>query len=154
MSTGDIVPRMAARAPRRSFATPFVVTLAAVPACYTGAAAPPPQRPQAPMQTVTNPPRPLPQSSPAVTPGQRWTVSRQPDGTCTASIAVACPPGVMCNPPRPQPYECPQNVSLDAPIAVVAGADSTCHVEYPDVKCKPGIVCNPPRPQPVACPTR
>ena len=59
---------MAARTPRRTFATPFVVTLAAVPACYVQ---PAPQQPQPqpvaqpePQPTdshpvvVVNPPRP------------------------------------------------------------------------------------------------
>lgn len=165
---------MAARTPRRSFATPFVVTLAAAPACYVQSA--PPKAPQpAPTQTaqpdpapapgpgpvVVNPPRPQPTpttepaSPPPVAPmSQKWSVYRAKDG-CMAAVQVTCPPGTMCNPPPPFKYECPSNVSLDKPVTVKSSPDGqSCYVEYPPVKCPPNVACNPPRPTPVTCPTR
>ena len=151
---------MAARTPRRSFATPFVVTLAAAPACYVQ---PQPQQPQQPQPAqpqpqpgqpdrppVVNPP--LPQTQPT-TPNQRWSVYKAPDGSCMASIKVECKPGVMCNPPPPAKYACPENVSLDKPVTVASSADGmACFVEYAAMACPPNVACNPPRPTPVTCP--
>lgn len=154
---------MAARTPRRSFATPFVITLAAAPACYVSST-PPPQQPQPaqpqpqpqtvqpnrPMPTV-NPP--MPQPEPAAPPNAKWTVYKQPDGACMASIMVECKPNVMCNPPPPSKYACPANVSLDKPITIASSADgSACFVEYAAMACPPNVACNPPRPTPVSCP--
>lgn len=155
---------MAARTPRRSFATPFVVTLAAAPACYVQST--PPQQPQQvqpaqsqpqpgqpdrPPVTVVNPP--MPQAPAATTPNQKWSVYKQPDGVCMASIKVTCKPGTMCNPPPPQKYDCPANVSLDKPVTVASSADGmACFVEYPAAACPPNVACNPPRPTPVTCP--
>ena len=114
---------MAARTPRRSFATPFVVTLAAAPAaCYVQsgppASSPPPVQATQPEQgpppaVVSNPPRP---TSPADTaqpaqPAQiavtTWTIFKSADG-CSAAVKTECPKGVMCNPPRPRQFPCPQ----------------------------------------------
>lgn len=160
---------MAARTPRRSFATPFVVTLAAAPACYVqsspqpqgpGPQQPPPSQtapadpqPQGPGPVVINPP--MPQSPPLAAPAnQKWTVYKANDG-CMAAVKVDCPPKAICNPPPPFKYECPQNVSLDKAITVASNADgSACFVEYEPVTCPPNVACNPPRPTPVACPKR
>jgi hypothetical protein len=173
---------MAARTPRRSFATPFVITLAAAPACYvqstpaptgptttTTTSAPPPTTTTTPDQpptqgppttgpgpVVTNPP--MPQTQPPATqtvPGNtKWTVYKTADG-CMAAYKVECQPKATCNPPPPFKYECPQNVSLDTSITVASNADgSACFVDYGPTKCPPNTACNPPRPQPVACPKR
>lgn len=154
---------MAARTPRRSFATPFVITLAAAPACYVQSTPPqqpqpvqsqpsqPAQPPDRPPVTVVNPP--TPQTESATPPNQRWTVFKQPDGVCMATIKVQCKPGTMCNPPPPSKYACPNNVSLDKPVTVASSADgSACFVEYAAMACPPNVACNPPRPTPVACP--
>ena len=168
---------MAARTPRRSFATPFVITLAAAPACYvqstppqtgptttTTSSAPPtntqtPDQPptqgaptQGPGPTVINPP--MPQSQPAAPPNTKWTVYKAADG-CMAAFKVECQPKATCNPPPPFKYECPQNVSLEKSITVASNADgSACFVDYGPVSCPPNTACNPPRPTPVACPRR
>ena len=170
---------MAARTPRRSFATPFVITLAAAPACYvqstpgpsgptttTTTSAPPtttnptPDQPQTqgppttgPGPVVVNPP--MPQSQPAAPPNTKWTVFKQADGACMAAFKVECQPKATCNPPPPFKYECPQNVSLEKAITVASNADgSACFVDYGPVSCPPNTACNPPRPTPVACPKK
>jgi hypothetical protein len=160
---------MAARTPRRSFAAPFVVTLAATaPACYVssspqGSAQPTPTT-QTQTQTQTQPEQPEPApgpggpvvmnppmpQAPAPAAGTKWTVYRAKDG-CKAAYVVDCPAGAMCNPPPPSDYECPQNVSLDKPVTV-ASDGTGCFVQYEMPKCPPGVACNPPRPQPVTCP--
>ena len=171
---------MAARTPRRSFATPFVVTLAAVPACYVQSgpsqpqpppqtaqpAEPPPSTNQPPPPVVVNPPRPAepPPTQPSTpapptpppTQGsqeQKWTVYKAKDG-CMAAIKVECQPKATCNPPPPFKYTCPENVSLEKPVTVATYDGNSCFVEFEMPKCPPGVACNPPRPQPVTCPKR
>jgi hypothetical protein len=169
-------PRMAARTPRRSFATPFVVTLAAAPACYVQSAPPPaepvPQQQAAPATVVANPPRPQP--TPAVTnpprpveppattvvtnpprptgpaAGTTWHVFKTKDG-CEAALDVSCPKGATCNPPPPQKYDC-EGLSIGKPITIVSEGEGICHVQPEPVHCPPGAMCNPPRPRRVACP--
>jgi hypothetical protein len=167
---------MAARTPRRSFATPFVITLAAVPACYVQPSAPPPQPQAEPAQppdshpvVVTNPPRPQPE--PATPPPQdppnpsvihnpprpqpaqprSWHVYKTTTG-CEAIVNVQCPEGIACNPPPPQKYDCPGGIMTDKPLTVVTTADGSCVVEREPPKCPPHAMCNPPRPQSVTCP--
>lgn len=164
---------MAARTPRRSFATPFVITLAAAPACYVQSS-PPPAQPQpapAPSTQPAPPAQPTPSPAPAqqpappvvinppmpqaqtVSPNTKWTVYKQADGACMAAVKVECKPQATCNPPPPFKYECPQGATL--PATVASNADGTaCAIEYPMPKCPPNTACNPPRPTPVACPTR
>ena len=142
---------MAARTPRRSFAAPFVVTLAAVPACYVQSSAPPPQ-PQPVAQpadphpvVVTNPPRPQPAASTS------WHVYKTQDG-CEAIVNVECPAGASCNPPPPSKVECPTGIAMDKPMTVVTQGDGTCIVAREPPACPPHAMCNPPRPQTVTCP--
>src|SRR5690242_8528117 len=131
---------MSARVPRRSFATPFVLTLAAVPACHSSSPQPappvqparndppaiveadPPPPTQAPDEqpppqpVIVNPPPP----SSAPPEQASWTVFRGKDG-CMAAIKVACPTGEAgkpmrtCNPPPPFKYACPTGVTIDKP---------------------------------------
>jgi hypothetical protein len=116
---------MSARSPRKVFANPFVITLAAIPACFTESTSPPPQQPQQPVTTapaqpapggevvVANPPRPTPggeaQPAPAgPAPGapqtytfdQRWTVMKSSNG-CTAMQRVDCPKPTKAGGPVP-----------------------------------------------------
>jgi len=177
---------MAARTPRRSFATPFVVTLAAAPACYVQTTPPPsqpqpqptdpqqphtnppqdptrppivvnPPRPQNPdTQPQTPPPQPPPQTPTQTTPTQtsvaKWTIFKTSDG-CQAAVKTECPKGVMCNPPPPIKYACPDNTSL--PLTIVSSdGGQTCAVEVLPVKCPEGAICNPPRPRQYPCPKR
>jgi hypothetical protein len=151
-------PRMAARTPRRSFATPFVVTLAAAPACYVQPASPPPAAPatvvanpprpqeQPVEQVVANPPRPAPPAA-----GMTWHVVQTADG-CEASVDTHCPTGMMCNPPPPQKYACPAGIVMSRPITIVSEGQGICHVQPEPVSCPAGAVCNPPRPAAVTCP--
>lgn len=161
---------MAARSPRKIFASSFVVTIAA---CYTETATPPPQPPQQPPVTqhphsrpdnpdvVANPPRPSPAQTYAF--DQRWTISKSGD-TCTAMARVDCPkpnkagdPVPTCNPPPPMKVACPgAEAGWDgkSPLAVVQYANQAeCMVEPAPVKCPPNVACNPPPPRKVACPT-
>ncbi len=160
---------MAARSPRKIFASPFVVTLAA--AC--GPAAPPPQQPvpsqptpaeptPAPTPTVViaNPPHPAPASETLpVSYDQRWTVMKS-GADCHAMPKVDCPkpaqpggPMPTCNPPPPIKYACPEGWDGTSPMKIVQYANSTeCLVEAEPIKCPPNASCNPPAPRRVACP--
>lgn len=88
---------MAARAPRRSFAAPFVLTLAAVPACTVSSgppSGPPPQQPatQQPVaQTPTQPPPTQPQPT--------W--NPPPPSQPEPQAPPQPEPPVVANPPRP-----------------------------------------------------
>src|SRR5687768_13564858 len=150
---------MAARTPRRSFATPFVVTLAAAPACYVQSGPPPqgpppqpqptqtaqPQPEQARPPVIVSPPMPTqpttePSTPPAPPPtqqnqSQKWTVYKaQTGGGCMAAFKVECQPKATCNPPPPFKYECPPNVSLEKPITVATYDGTSCFVEFEDRK--------------------
>ena len=171
---------MAARSPRKTFASPFVVTLAAIPACFTGSS-PPPQQPQPQVQpqpvepaptpavVVTNPPPPSPGGAPAQPVDQkpqtydfdqRWTVSKTPNG-CQAMARVECPkpkhpgdPVPTCNPPPPMKIACPDGWDGATTLTVVQYANqANCVIEPAPVKCPKNATCNPPPPRKVSCPT-
>lgn len=149
---------MAARFPRRRFATPFVVTLAgttALAACFVEpaprAARPQPQpRPTAgatptepappPPQVVSNPPRPTPAPTP---PPQVITNPPRP--------TTAPPPAVIANPPPPQP------VAKATRRWSIRKAGETCEA-FSNDGCptapngQPVPTCNPPPPIAYACP--
>ncbi len=149
---------MSARAPRRSFARPFVVTVAAaLPAagCYVDS------RPAAQRPVVTetsNPPRPQQPSEPQqpaqptqkAEPGRQWTVAKQ-SGTCTAMDIVKCPQGAMCNPPPPAAYACPPELTDGGRATLTQTADGSCDMTVA-MSCPPNVMCNPPPPTKVACP--
>lgn len=120
---------MAARSPRRIFANPFVITLAAAPACFASSNPPPPQQAQAQPLPVMygdhddtgpdhiNPPPPVeqeipttnppaPQQQPAPPPArprpsapQRWIVTKS-GAACFAREKFECPK-VSGNDPMP-----------------------------------------------------
>ena len=153
---------MAARSVRRSFASPFVVTLAAAlpTACYVQPG--PPVRSSggggggSPQVTTdenapnhTNPPRPT---------GETVPNQQTPDHSTTNAGAEQAPAGggktvVIANPPRPAP----------APVAkqdrrwTVTKASGTCSA-YSNSTCpeppagQPRPSCNPPPPMKYACP--
>jgi hypothetical protein len=133
---------MAARSPRRSFATPFVVTLAgsaALAACFVEpaprATQPQPnttptqvEPPQPAPHVVANPPMPAPEPAPA-----------------------APPPAVIANPPRPQPV-----AKTDRHWTVTRAGDN-CRASSNDAcppvpKGQPIPTCNPPPPMAYSCP--
>lgn len=130
---------MPARFPRRSFAAPFVLTVAA--AC--GGHKPEPVHP--------NPPGPT-DPTPEV---NRWTVYKQGD-KCFAVDANACPPAdgpapIGCA-AKTLDYPCPDGMSLETPVVVVRVDATSCEEEQSMGDCPEGASCNPPPPQPMACP--
>lgn len=158
---------MSARVPRRIFASPFVVTLAAIPACFTESS-PPPQQPQVvspkPVEPGGQPTDPAPPAqggtAQTYTFDQRWTVMKSGD-TCSAMQRVECPkpnkagdPVPTCNPPPPMKIACPDGWDGKQALAIVQYANqANCMVEPPPIKCPKDAVCNPPPPRKVACPT-
>jgi hypothetical protein len=146
---------MSARAPRRHFASPFVITLASVPACTTANPTPPTQT----YEPVANPPRPTeiavepdpeptpppaPEPAPAPEPEpepvdakpaareRRWTVMH-PAGSkeCKAFLDSSCPspppgqPMPSCNPPPPTKYACPDWLAEGETVKIVLRAGAT-----------------------------
>jgi len=160
---------MSARLVRRTFASPFVVTLAAaaIPAaaCYVQPA-PGPQAPRtsdhrtggtAPNHDEdapghVNPPRP--------TSGDPAANMPAPDHGATNAGAEQAPPAsgpkpvVIANPPRPQPTKLA--VSKNERRWTVTRAGGTCSA-YMNTTCptpppgKPAPTCNPPAPTSYAC---
>ena len=142
---------MAARIVRRSFASPFVVTLAAalpVAACYVQ----PGPRTAGNGAQVTgsepeahgNPPRPT---------GDQVPNQQTPDhSTTTAGVEQAKPSNttVISNPPRPLP------APKQDQRWMITRADGKC-LAYAKVTCptaapgQPAPMCNPPPPTPYTC---
>jgi hypothetical protein len=163
---------MAARAPRKNFARPFVVTLAALPAaCFSGTTSPqvvpsPKSAEPGGEPTVVTDPVPTKGSTPSqsgaptYTFDQRWQVTKSGE-TCSAMARVECPkprhPGdavPTCNPPPPMKVACPDGWDGKDALTIVQYANqATCSVEPAPVKCPPNVACNPPPPRQVACPT-
>jgi hypothetical protein len=132
----------ASRRPRRAFAAPLVMTVAAIPACVVsqsdGPTTPPPHGGAAESRdhrgeggdapdVVANPPRPV-----------AGDARVRSDVAVTERLELAEEPGD----PAPS-YERNWTVRIDAKGACLA---------YQDVQCPTGATCNPPPPQPVACP--
>lgn len=134
---------MAARTPRRSFASPFVVTLAAVPACYVQTApapqGPPPSHPPPSHTAQPQPQPPAPQPPPAQTPAQPPPAEPPP-------VVIANPPPPTTQPPPTQPA--PAQRTEWTVYKTKAGA---CMAAI-KVQCHPKATCNPPPPFSYACP--
>lgn len=135
---------MAARTPRRYFATPFVVTLAAAPACYVQSA-PAPQGP-APQQSG-HPAKPAAVGVP--------TATQSPPPAQSPSEPAGSAP-VIVNPPRPQQPP-PATAQPSTPVAAttqkwtVYKAKDGCMAAV-QVTCPPKTMCNPPPPFRYECP--
>lgn len=161
----------ASRKPRRAFAVPLVMTVAAMPACIvtepkpaqpqTGGTTtrdhrpPPPTRHENPPPPSTDPTPidPVPAQVEAPDYHRNWTVSLQKDGTCEAYMAVECKKGATCNPPPPQPIACPEGITAARPVDIFASAGSwDCYIKPPESKCPEKATCNPPPPRKTACP--
>ncbi len=141
--------RQDTRKRRRSFALPFVLTIAAAPGCYvTSGSSDPPATTQeepsseptaadtTPAEPSSEPQAPNP-SSP--TPQQPPVVQQPPEPTKQ-------PPIVTNNPPPPQTLPMPR-----AEETVTKHTDGTCWASAP-VKCPaPPATCNPPPPRQVQC---
>jgi hypothetical protein len=127
-----------ARSPRRTFANPFVVTLAAIPACYVEST-PPPQQPQ---------PRPPVAQGPTQGPAQ-------PTQPATPEVVVANPPRPTPPPTTPPPSG--NTATFDQYWYVTkSGASCTARAKVdcpkPAKKGDPVPTCNPPPPIAYACP--
>jgi hypothetical protein len=163
----------ASRKPRRAFAVPLVMTVAAVPACVVTESKPAQPRTGGTTTTTTanppgphtNPPPPdtaKPDPTPIdPTPVQaeapdyhrNWTVTMGSDGACAAYMKVECKTGATCNPPPPQAIECPEGITAARPVDIFASAGSwDCYIKPPEVKCPEKATCNPPPPRKTACP--
>jgi hypothetical protein len=132
---------MSARAPRRSFLNPFVVTLAAAPACFVQSRTPP-------SQSVSQP-----------NPGQPETTDPHP----TPPPPEAQTPTVIVNPPRPtdpQPATPPDPVATGTVVEppppaddaewIVTKTTSGCRARA-ITHCPPKMMCNPPPPHLYQC---
>lgn len=129
----------ASRLPRRAFAAPLVMTIAAAPAACVVTSDP------APRNTGTT------TTTTGGTPDTRDHREGQPD-----TVVIANPP-----PPKPEPEAQPEPPppppEPQAPPdhrrdwTVTLNADGTC-AAFMDVKCVPNATCNPPPPQKVECP--
>ena len=128
------------RSPRRSFAAPFVVTLAAIPAC-TVTPAPPPRNP--PTATVV-------ESRP-----QTATVVESPRPNENPP-PPRDPPIIHGNPPPPVEEPIPTPPPEGRWLLTMSGGK--CHTQA-SASCpqpKPGgprIMCNPPAPHAYECPS-
>lgn len=121
---------------------------------------PPPPELQSPTYVVNKPPpaaqqpvQEAPTTSDAAAPApdarRSWTLLASPGGGCATIETVACPDGVACNPPPPQPYDCLENVPLPSTITTFGNA---CVIRMPRAACPAGMHCNPPPPRRVPCP--
>ena len=173
---------MSAQSRRLSFASPLVVTsafgLAAMASMSCKSAPAPAAKPTAvgpvapnPMPPTANPPPPepaKPAAPPPIDPAQtplpegatRWIAHKQADGACYATHEFHCPPmganGIRptCNPPPPAPIDCPPELTVEQPIAIIRYSGSTtCTIERAPFSCPPNVACNPPPPQHFKCPT-
>lgn len=122
------------RSPRRSFAAPFVISLAAAaaPGCAPAAA----PTTDTTHNVMTNPPPPPPPDTPYAT----WNVEPGAEGTCYAysTAPMECPPdmGMSCNPPAPMSVACPDPYKSFTLVQEVEGGE--CHFlesENCDAEC-------------------
>jgi hypothetical protein len=130
---------MSARTPRRTFAHPFVVTLAAVPACTS---------PRPPHQNPPPPPTPTEPASPdtAQTPPTAPTAPTTPD---PASPPPAPAPGAPAQgKAKPPDYTQRWYVTKNGATCL-----ATPHLECPTAPPgQPAPTCNPPPPSAYRCP--
>jgi hypothetical protein len=137
---------MPARSPRRTFASPFIVTIAAVPACFVSSSTPPSQ--------------PISQAAP----GQPEQSDPQPNTPPPSQSPV-----IVANPPRPQPQPTPDTTPPITPEPTpintqpppkqqpinrtwtVLKTSSGCEAMV-ESNCPQGAMCNPPPPIMYPCP--
>lgn len=141
---------MSARAPRRSFATPFVLTLAAVPAACVTSNQPPPSSPQPQAQHEpdhVNPPKPQQATEPAEWHTGTTGTNHHVKGTAsTGSTTVAQTQPAPASNPSPAP-EKPRGYRQ----WTVTRSGTTCS-SMVKVHCPEGAMCNPPPPAKYECP--
>jgi hypothetical protein len=138
---------MAARTPRRSFATPFVVTLAGTAACYVQSS-PPPQGPPPSQPTTAQPTQPnQPPPGVMVNPPPPSTQPSTPPPTQKPPVVVANPP-----PPTTQGPTTPTQTNQTTKWTVYKAKDGSGCMAAIQVECVPKATCNPPPPFKYACP--
>lgn len=170
---------MSARIPRRSFATPFVVTLAAAPACYvqtgtsSGPSSPPPTQvagePQPPPSSQPPPswqppPTQAPQNDPPARPpvvvnpprpGTPATSEPPPDPTRPDPRPSGPPtqpkPPVIANPPVPNDPRTQTSPQQTSVSQWTVFKNNDGCMAAIKVECTPKATCNPPPPFKVAC---
>ncbi len=154
------------RKPRRSFAAPLILTVAAVPACVVASNKPatsdpkntPEQRDHRTGEGGENANPPGPHVNPPMQRkneyDEKWSVSLQDDGTCLAHADDGgCPEGASCNPPPPRPVLCPDGIQEGQWMSMWAVQGETgCWVSAADTGCPSNAKCNPPPPQATSCP--
>lgn len=157
------------RSPRRSFAAPLILSVAAIPACVVTSNKPAndPKTGETPEQrdhrgtgddagdgtkVIMNPPRP--EAPQVYEQDQSWSVRMESDGSCKAYGSVDCPEASKCNPPRPSVVTCPEGISEGEAMDMWVSAGSTdCYVSFGgSSSCPKGATCNPPPPQKAECP--
>ncbi|MEP7120445.1 MAG: hypothetical protein ABJE95_06035 [Byssovorax sp.] len=133
---------MASRAPRRCFATPFVVTLAVLPALPGCVESPAPQPPGS-----MNPPMPTGESTPPTPP---TAPPPPPTATPTTGVSVRTP---FLNPPRPvvSGSASPDPTPRPPREWTIIKVGTSCEIVH-SVQCPPNVKCNPPPPRRIACP--
>jgi hypothetical protein len=143
----------------RTWATPFVVTVALSSAgCSksTEHGEPrPPTPPRVADAAVVQQPPPAIDASAASPPAVAFLGRLRRDGdACTFHFEVVCDPGEKCNPPPPRDLPCPAGLQPGGEGRVTRVAEATCQFELPDpcVKRDPAPPCNPPEPLAIACP--
>ncbi len=126
--------------PRRAFAAPFILTIAAaLPGCTKAG-------PNTRTTEHTNPPN----VTSTAAPYQSWTVQQLAPGQCDAYGDIDCPPPdeATCNPPPPMKVACPGSLAEDAQLRIVQlEQDGPCYLEAmtcPDGGCDR---------EPTACPS-
>ena len=131
----DSLGAMAARAPRRSFARPFVITVGAASLAACGGSSKPPPG------LIANPPSVIGASHAA-----QWKVETTAPGQCTVVPCGA--DGSDCRPEAAKPYPC----ILDRKSVVIIREEGKTECAYNsaptvDTSCPPDMDCNPPPPQ-------
>jgi len=153
---------MSARFQRRTFAAPFVLTLAGCMVQSAPPSRPPPQEPHmnppppndtpatetTPPPTtgpttgvISNPPRPGAEQQ---TPDQAQPKPPKPDtyeahwtvmkqgDRCVAYVKTSCPPGAMCNPPPPTDYVCTADITPQSPLKIERRAGQATCIVEPE----------------------
>lgn len=128
---------MSVRQQRRTFASPFVLTLAAIPAACMVQSAPPRGGGQMqPGPTTAQPTQPM-----APGPGSEGQPQRPVEGGPTAP-----PPTIISNPPPPTTAV---KATSESHWTVMKQGDKC--LAYVKVSCPPNAMCNPPPPRAYAC---
>jgi hypothetical protein len=82
-----------------------------------------------------------------------WSISLESDGSCLATLQIACKKGQTCNPPKPVATTCPTGITADGYMHVYAQSGSwDCYIVPAATKCPEKATCNPPPPKKTACP--